>query len=60
MVSSTATARAALKLVVILLPREHAATETSAASQMGRVVGKTARKWLSQRSEAIGVRRKTS
>ena len=60
MVSSTGTARAGLKLVVVLLPRDHAASETSAASQMGKVVGKTARKWSSQRFEAIGVWRKPS
>lgn len=60
MMSSTATARTALKLAVILLLRKHAATERSAASQMGRAVGKTAMKWLSQRFEAIGVGRKTS
>lgn len=35
MVSSTATTRAALKLVGILLPREPAAAQTSAASPMG-------------------------
>jgi len=53
MVSSTATARAALKLAAILLLREHAATERTASSQMVRVVGKTARKWLSQRFKII-------
>lgn len=45
---------------MILLLREQAATERRAASQMGRVVGKTATKWFSQRLEVIGVRRKTS
>lgn len=60
MMSSTATARAALNLVVIFLPRDHVATETSAASQMGRVVGEAARMWLSKTFGAIGFQRKTS
>lgn len=50
---NTTTAREAQKVVL------NKAAETSAAFQMGRVVEKAAKTWLSQRFEVLGVKRKT-